>query len=120
MTTNEEKRAATNALMDQAFGHLYEVDGTDRIPFGKHWCGPPRFEHGEDALVATYDPTSNDGQKVEVYCYAPPARGYVIKALPSGNQRGFKLSTGTGAGHLVATIAEAIASATLGFDGVVT
>lgn len=89
--------------------------------FGTRWIGPSRFEHGHDTLVARYDPPDDsDGQPVEIYCCALPARSYTLKALPGRNSCGepvrpFELGTGTGTemAVLLAYMADAISNGML-------
>ena len=93
--------------MAALFGELYEIGHYDRETFGDHWCGPDSFEHGQETLVATYEPTNTDGEAVKVYCVAMPARFYVIKG------DSFELSFGSGTQNLAAQVAGAIADGML-------
>jgi hypothetical protein len=96
----------------------------DRRPFGTHWCGPNRFEIWRETLVAQYGQTSEDGQPVDVYCTAAPARFYTLKILRAPGNVGdpqspyslkFLANTGSEQQELVALIAEAIADGMLDF-----
>lgn len=84
--------------------HVYRGD---RAPFGEHWCGPEKLTHGEDTLVAVYEPTQEDGQRVEVYATAWPALFFRLRV---GTHL---LSTGSGACALAAEMAQAIAGGRL-------
>lgn len=80
----------------------YAVKPAETVFFGPAWCGPVKLPHGVEVLVARYEPEPNsDGQRVEVYCTAMPARGYIIRALAGRNSCGepiapFELHTGAG------------------------
>ncbi len=98
------------------FDSLYTPYAEERKAFGSHWCGPDRYEYGDWTLCAQYakDPADGDGQNVDVYCSACPARFYKIVARPTPNscnepQEGFILRFGTGSERLVAQIAHEIA-----------
>lgn len=97
---------------------LYIRDEEDVAPFGNNWIGPDKFEEHRETLVARYEKTCDDGQTVEVYCTAAPARFYTVKALAGGNALGggpkaaFEL--GTGSGHAMAVLAAAMAEAIAG------
>lgn len=104
------------------FDFLYDSREDAKTAFGVHWCGPSKFEHGEDALVAKYDkhPPDGDGQSVEVYCCALPARFYRLRVLAGPNsigevRPGFSVGTGSSQEELAASIAKAIADGMLGF-----
>lgn len=92
---------------------LYQVRGEERRVFGKNWCGPEdSFKPWEETLVARY-PGEGDGQPVDVYCTAGPARFFTIKALEGKNSVGevkkpWSLGTGSSEGELAAKIALAI------------
>lgn len=81
---------------------MYRVRSDDREPFGNNWCGPKEYKHFKKHLVATYSPDENsDGQPVDVYAVAAPARFWIIKALPDTDSMGeprepYELSTGSG------------------------
>jgi hypothetical protein len=101
---------------------MYVPYDRERRAFGNKWCGPDKYESWVETLVARYekDPLDGDGQTVEVYCTAAPARFYRLKVLPSpdsinNQQAGFEITTGSGAGELAASIAEAISQGMLGF-----
>lgn len=101
---------------------LYTTRGEEKAAFGENWCGPKQLEHCKDTLVAKYpkSPSGGDGQSTEVYCYAAPARFYVIraKAEPSSinePQSAFEVTTGSGCEEMAARIAKGIAEGMLGF-----
>ena len=93
--------------------------------FGANWCGPEHYPHGEDVLVARYpketdDDGKGDGQSVDVYCCAMPARFYIlkVKSEPNSigdNQDAFEVRTGSSEAKTAAIIAEKVASGMLGF-----
>lgn len=58
---------------------LYEVRDDDRRLFGEHWVGPKVFEPHTKTLVAAYEVTHEDGERVEVYCEAWPARFLTLR-----------------------------------------
>ena len=86
--------------------------------FGPAWCGPEQYDHAVEVLVAKYK-GEGDGQDVDVYCTALPARFYRIEALPGTNTVGepvlpASLSTGSGMAQLAAKMAEAFSEGMLG------
>lgn len=104
------------------FDFLYDSREDAKTAFRDHWCGPEKFEHGKDTLVAKYDkhPEDGDGQAVEVYCCAMPARFYRLRILAGPNsigevRPGFSVGTGSGQERLAAAIAKAISEGMLGF-----
>lgn len=92
------------------FNFLYDTDDIEQV-FGDKFCGPKRFEHGEETLVAKFenDPES-DGYEVEVYCCSMPADFFKIVAKPSVNSigklgPGFEVTFGSGCcqeAHMIA------------------
>ena len=107
--------------MNTGFDFLYSTRRGDREHFGEHWIGPEVFEHFQETLIARYEAESDsDGQTVEVYCEAAPARFYTLKVLSGPNsigesQNGYEITTGSGQGELVARLAEAIQQGMIGF-----
>lgn len=104
-----------------ALGVMYRVRPDDRRAFGERWCcGVDEFPHGQDVLVARYPKTHEDGQPVDVYVCALPARFYQLEvpaSADSGGQSrpGYRIETGSG-NHcqvMVAMIAEALAGGML-------
>lgn len=97
----------------------YEARSDEILAFGPNWCGPDRFEHGDDplTLVATYQQVGSSGQPVEVYCSAWPARFYRIVALRGDHRfrREFEINTGSGLTQFAASLAENIAEGMLEF-----
>jgi hypothetical protein len=104
---------------------LYQADEAQRAPFGKHWCGPKVFEHGKEALIATYQKAEGgDGQSVDVYCCALPAMFYELKVKSEPNSIGkeqpaFSVSAGSGRVEMAkfaAHLAELIADGMINFQ----
>lgn len=98
---------------------LYEATHQDRAEFLGNWCGPDTFEHSKKMLVARYQGTG-DGQSVEVYCTAMPARFYALKVLPGKNsvgedRQGYEITTGSDCQEWAAETAAMIAEGMLGF-----
>jgi hypothetical protein len=102
---------------------LYSPYPEEVETFGAHWIGPAKYSHSEPVLIATYakNPKDGDGQTVEIYCEAHPARFYCAKVLPGANsigaiKRGCEIRTGSGmdSARLIADIAEAISTGMLG------
>lgn len=89
--------------------------------FGGNWCGPAAYELHTETLVARYESGDHDdGQTVEVYCTAMPARFYTILALPGVNSVGesidpWEFVTGSSQETLAANIARAASEGLLGF-----
>jgi hypothetical protein len=87
--------------------------------FGENWCGPDQYEPWKDVLVARYESSyESDGQPVEVWGCAAPARFYRIKALQGRNSVGallgpWELGTGSGMAEQAAMIAKAISEGML-------
>lgn len=111
--------------MSDIFGVLYRTDGLlgreDGASFwGDAWCGPAVLPHWQETLIAKFTGTG-DGQDVEVYCTAAPARFYRINIIPGSNSigepmEGHVLTTGTGQEDLVKAIAIAYSEGMLGID----
>lgn len=102
------------------FDELYFPYDSEKNVFGNKWCGPKKYSHGQDILIAEYPKASEDGQPVNVYCNAMPARFYTLKVKESNNSIGeprasFEVSTGSSQVELAASIAEAISEGMLGF-----
>jgi len=95
------------------FRALYNTTDRDREPFGDHWCGPDRLTR-EGCLVALYEAEDgSDGQTVEVYCSALPARFHELwvkagKGYEGVEQKPYTLTTGSGMGRWAAMTAKAI------------
>lgn len=110
----------SETVFESIFGSMYDTDRESRI-FGDAFCGPERLEAWEWTLVAKYpkDPEDGDGQDVEVYVSAGPARFFKIVALEGlnsigGNLQGFSLATGSGCGEWAANTAKMISEGMLG------
>ena len=90
--------------------------------FGKNWCGPEKYEIWEEVLVAKFPKVrGGDGQSVDVFGCATPARFYTLKVKSEPNSMGkpqnaFEIMTGSGAWKIAAEIAAAVASGMLGFS----
>ena len=89
--------------------------------FNRQWCGPDKYETHKETLVARYE-AQGDGQPVEIYCTAMPARFYTLKALAGKDSVGepiapFEFGTGSGIemARLVAQMGKAIAAGMLGW-----
>lgn len=106
------------------FDFMYKVRPDDIEPFGDRWCGPAdQFNHLEDHLVAVYKSKDNsDGQSVEVFASAAPARFWVIRVQEDLNsvaetQDQFEIRTGSGGREMATWVnqtAEMIAEGMLG------
>ncbi len=99
------------------FTDLYQARNPEIAAFGAAWCGPSRYEHGEDVLIARYS-GDGDGQPVEVYVCAMPARFYRIRVLAAVDYQGrakapWELATGSGMAVLAGEMAAAIAGGML-------
>jgi len=100
---------------------LYRVTHDERQLWGDKWTGVEKFRHAEETLIAVFPKTHPNGQDVEVYCSALPARFYKLKALHGTDslgspKAGFVLATGSGTGmaELTKLMAEAISRNMLG------
>ena len=88
------------STMELFGGRFYDVYHDEAAPFGDNWCGPNKFQHGQDTLVAVFKAEKDsDGQDCEVYCIAMSARFYAVRTLPgtdsTGDKKsGFVLTTG--------------------------
>ena len=75
--------------MNALFGTLDRPYEDELRAFGSNWCGPESYEIHKETLVARYESDiCSDGQTVEVYCVAMPARFYIIRALAGANSVG--------------------------------
>ncbi len=104
-------------MPDDWLASMYQTRADERAAFGLHWCGPTRFtRHGPLVVVALYA-GHGDGQPVEVWCGAVPARFYEIRARPGANDTralpAWTLSTGTMDAALAHQIALAISEGVL-------
>lgn len=106
------------------FEGLYRPYAEEREIFGRRWCGPEMYEHTRPVLVAVYekDPHDGDGQRVEVWASAFPARFYEarVQAETNGVGKGrpaYTISTGSGLkmARLIAALAEAVTQGMIGF-----
>lgn len=101
---------------------LYKPYDNEISAFGSHWCGPEAYESWKEALVAEYvSGDDDDGQSVNVYCAAAPARFYRLEVLPGVNsvgkqQAGYEVATGSGCYRLSAELAKAISEGMIGFS----
>jgi len=99
---------------------LYKTTYEDKKIWGDSFCGPTKFIHGKETLISRIIKRSPDGQTVEVYCTAMPARFYTIKVLEGEKsvyayKKQFEFRTGSGYGmqELSKLIANAIAEGML-------
>lgn len=112
----------TTTSFDNLLAPAYLVRN-EKAVFGDRWVFEgAAFEHGKETLIAQYPkPEPGDGQPVDVYCTAMPARFYRIAALASEDSVGepkpaFSMSTGSGMEELSHAIAEAIESGMLSMN----
>lgn len=82
---------------------LCEVREDEKAIFGNLWQGGDKFRHWEETLIVKLPKATPDGngQEVEIYCTAAPARFYTVKALPTPNScnqmsNGYEISTSSG------------------------
>lgn len=103
------------------FDTLLTPYDSELLAFGSNWRGPRQYELHREALVAVYrSADDDDGQTVEVYCTAMPARFYTIRALAGLNSVGdakepWEFRTGSSQAQLAADIAKAASEGMLGF-----
>lgn len=98
---------------------LYRVKPEEMAVFGDNWCSTvSAFEHGKKHRVAFYQRGLSDGQDVNVYVDASPARFYAIEAVAMDNKPSWTLATGSDMAKLVHQIAIAIAGGMLALDDV--
>lgn len=104
------------------FERLYDLGyEEDKLAFGEHAVEAGLYRHGDWQLIAIYPAEEySDGQDVEVYCAAYPARFYQVRALPGSDSMGtplpaFTASTGSGTAmrELAAAMAKAISEGML-------
>jgi hypothetical protein len=113
-------------MIDGPFNSLYRPYQHELEAFGDNWCGPESYAHMQDVLCAAYKAAEgSDGQDVDVYCCAMPARFYKIAARPGVNSAGdlvpaWEFGTGSSASKLAADIAKAASEGMLGFNPVPT
>ena len=110
--------------MNTPFHVLYSMLNRDyggKDFWGDKWCGPAVLPHAAEVLIARFpkDPDDGDGQEVEVYCSAYPARFYRLNVLPGPNSIGerhigYGLSTGSSEHELAHRMAVAISQGMLG------
>jgi hypothetical protein len=113
--------ATEQDIIEMLFPGDYDVRPEERDPFAGHWCGPKKFAHGREELIAVYKKhQGGNGQDVEVFCTAMSARFYRLHVKPSTGsvdnaRQAFGMSTGSGhqMGQLAARMAEAIADGML-------
>ena len=101
---------------------MYEARDYEIAAFGQRWVGPKSFKPWVETHVATYEKHSGgDGQTVNVYCSAAPARFYKLSVLAGANsvgepQAAYEVNTGSGQHQLTADLAKAIAEGMIGFE----
>ena len=110
--------------MRDPFDTLYEVRHSDFAPFSEHYVGPPlawRIERATPTLIASYKRESCDGQDVDVYCTAMPARFYSLHVMAGERYDGepkpaCKLNTGSGMAEWAAQTAKLISQGMVTID----
>jgi len=60
---------------------LYKVSHHETREWGSLWCGPDVLPHGEPTLIARLPAEDEDGDDVEVFCTAMPARFYRVDSI---------------------------------------
>jgi hypothetical protein len=105
--------------MKNPFEELYKPYDSEKQAFRENWIGPEAYKHMEEALIAKYEPRP-DGQPVEVYCTACPARFYTLKVAPYPNslgkpEKGYEITTGSSMAKFAAELAGLIANGMIGF-----
>jgi len=73
-------RDIVDVLEQKLFGFMYDVSEEEKNIFKNNWCGPKQLQAWEPTLIAKY-PRQEDGQDVELFVTAAPARFYTLKAL---------------------------------------
>lgn len=120
--TDEEDRrdrAAAAEIATEILAPLYIVTADERQPFGERWSGPKKFQPWLKTLIATYEKRlDSDGQTVEVYGLAAPARFYELQVLAGEDSchrplDPWNLATGSGMAQLAANLAQAISEGML-------
>ena len=120
--TRSEETRTTDPFPDGLFPSMYDARDYEIAAFGERWIGPKRFKPWEETHVATFEKhEGGDGQTVNVYCSAAPARFYKLHVLAGANscnepQAAYKVCTGSGAHQLAADLAKAIAEGMIGFE----
>lgn len=101
---------------------MYIPHEDEKKVFGRHWCGPEEYLPWEKVLVARYPKLEGgDGQDVEIYCVAVPARFYSIRVLAGENSvktylPAYKIETGSGASTVAALLGKEISRGMLQFS----
>jgi hypothetical protein len=97
-------------LYDVTAREAAPFQGNSRLTFNDH------LQHSVPTIAASYTAQNSDGQDVEVWVTATPARFYRIDVAPRCDKPGYTITTGSGCTDLVRQIAEAIADGMLGFE----
>jgi len=123
-TGNAAARSTLAACYADPFDSLYVPYESERATFGVRWCGPEKYKSWKETRIARFckNPGS-DGQTVDVYCTAAPARFYTLKVRKGRNSVGEKLlawefGTGSSMAELAAKMAEAIAGGMLSLHNI--
>jgi len=104
--------------MTSPLNFLYDVTARETVPFqgNSRLTFNDRLQHGVPTIAASYTAQNSDGQDVEVFVAAMPARFYRIKVAPRDDKPGYTITTGSGCADLVSQMAEAIADGMLGLE----
>lgn len=100
---------------------LYEPYQEEKEAFGDKWCGPKMYPNWDWVLIAKFPKEDGgDGQSVNVFGCAGPARFYKLEVVSEPNSCGesqdaFEVTTGSGVSALAAQMAKAISGGMLGF-----
>ena len=112
-----------DVMSDKLFGKLYDLSIDEVAPFGFNYIpSNKRYVYGEWRLIAQYPSLpESDGQSVDVYCCAMPARFYrlIVKKEPNSTgdiKEAYRVKTGSGAHKLTAKLAKAISWGMLSFE----
>jgi hypothetical protein len=98
---------------------MYKTDEMKKA-LGDSFCGPNILPHGQEVRIAIFaEDSENDGNGVELYCCAMPAKFYTVKALDGKNSlgkdiKGFSLNTGSSELDWAVTTAKMINEGMLG------
>lgn len=107
-------------MKNDPFAFLYAGSRTPDLFSG--YSPPDQFPHAEWVLVGEIpkQPEDGDGQAVRVFEKRWPATFFRIEAVAGTTSVGdpkeaYTISTGSGMGHLVASLVDAITSGMIGF-----
>jgi hypothetical protein len=101
--------------------YLYTPYSEELKLIGDKWQGPDQYGHFTEHLLAVYE-GEGDGQTVELYGSAAPARFYKLKVRKGHDsmgelQPGYEVNTGSGRAvlELAVKLAEEISGGMIGF-----